>query len=248
MASNDLINIGTIANDGTGDNLRVAFRKINQKFNDVDFRIGDTFDVINAGNGEGLFVERINDNDDDPSNNDVLFKSIISGDNIEVTATNNNEISISAPNMLTTTDFITDSGSYTLTTGNDVKLTGGDGITTSIVNGEIVITNNFVSELSEDTTPTLGGQLDADGNNIVNVNRISASDFIGGTFRGKLLGTIEDAKTKDVSGFFTDLDFGGFNRNVTSFYSYLIEAFDVSLGTVSNPADVSIDLGGIVQA
>jgi len=243
MSSHDLINIGNIANDGTGDELRVAFRKINQKFNDVDFRIGDTFDVVNGGSGEGLFVERIEDGDSDSSNNDVLFKSLLAGDNVTLIATGNNEIRISAPTALTTTDFVTDSGTYTLTTGNNVRLLGGDGITTSVVGNDIVLTNDFVSELVEDTSPTLGGQLDADGNSIIGVNSVTATDFIGGTFRGKLIGTVENASTTDINNFFTDLDFGDFNQNVTSFYEYLIEAVGVDLGTISSPININLDQG-----
>lgn len=250
MASNDLINIGTIANDGTGDELRVAFRKINQKFNDVDFRIGDTFDVINGGSGEGLFVERVEDNDDDSSNNDVLFKSLVAGDNITIAPNSDpNDLSvvISAPGALTTTPFITDSGTYNLTTGNSVSILGGPGINTSVDgSNNIVIDNTRLSEVVEDTSPTLGGQLDADGNSIIGVNSITATDFIGGTFRGKLLGTVGDASTDKVSSFFTEIDFGGFVPNITSFYDVFIDAYDVDFGTIANPTSLNVNLGGIV--
>ena len=36
-----LVNIGRIANDGTGDDLREAFVKINQSLEDLDLRIDD---------------------------------------------------------------------------------------------------------------------------------------------------------------------------------------------------------------
>ena len=32
------INIGNIANDGTGDDLREAFRKVNENFDELDLR------------------------------------------------------------------------------------------------------------------------------------------------------------------------------------------------------------------
>jgi hypothetical protein len=247
MASNDLINIGKIANDGTGDELRIAFRKINQKFNDVDFRIGDTFEVINGGTGVGLFVERIEDNDDDSSNNDVLFRSLVAGDNITIAPNadpSDQSVVISAPGALTTTPFETDSGTYALTTGNSIRLFGGTGINTRVdSNDNIIVDNTGLIEVVEDTSPALGGQLNADGNSIVNANSITATDFIGGTFRGKLIGTVEDADTADINSFFTDLDFGGFNQNITSFYDFLIESTDVDLGTVGNPANLAIDQG-----
>ena len=38
-----LVNIGRIANDGTGDDLREAFIKINQSLEDLDLRIDGVF-------------------------------------------------------------------------------------------------------------------------------------------------------------------------------------------------------------
>ena len=40
MAIN-LINIGNIANDGTGDDLREAFVKVNNNFEELDFQLPD---------------------------------------------------------------------------------------------------------------------------------------------------------------------------------------------------------------
>jgi hypothetical protein len=43
-----IINLGTIANDGTGDPLRVAFTKINQNFTEVYDGIIEQYDPIQA--------------------------------------------------------------------------------------------------------------------------------------------------------------------------------------------------------
>jgi len=246
-----LINIGNIANDGTGDELRVAFRKINQKFNDLDFRIGDTFEVINGGNGIGIFVERVADSDDDSSNNDVLFRSLIAGSNINIQTTTNNEISISAPGTLTTTPFITDSGTYSLTTGNSVSILGGLGISTSTTGNEIIITNEFVSELVEDTTPELGGTLDALNNSIINVQSftsgsITATSITAPNFYGKLTGSLEGVLTKDLKGFFSEFDFGSLDTNISSFYQFIMQAVDIDFGSVNSPSPLIVDQGGFV--
>ena len=44
------INIGTLANDGSGDDLREAFIKTNQNFADLDLRSPENTTVTNLGN------------------------------------------------------------------------------------------------------------------------------------------------------------------------------------------------------
>ena len=51
-----LINIGNVANDGTGDDLREAFIKTNANFEELDLRDDEQTTVSNLGEvGEGLF-------------------------------------------------------------------------------------------------------------------------------------------------------------------------------------------------
>ena len=53
------INIGTLANDGTGDDLREAFIKVNQNFDDLDLRAPESTTVVNTGAvGEGIFSKK----------------------------------------------------------------------------------------------------------------------------------------------------------------------------------------------
>jgi hypothetical protein len=53
-----LINVGNIANDGTGDDLREAFIKINQNFEDIDLKDPDLTTASNIGAvGEGIFAK-----------------------------------------------------------------------------------------------------------------------------------------------------------------------------------------------
>ena len=42
------INIGTLANDGSGDDLREAFIKTNQNFTDLDLRSPENTTVTNS--------------------------------------------------------------------------------------------------------------------------------------------------------------------------------------------------------
>ena len=43
------INIGTLANDGTGDDLREAFIKVNQNFESLDLRAPESSTASNQG-------------------------------------------------------------------------------------------------------------------------------------------------------------------------------------------------------
>jgi hypothetical protein len=52
------INLGSVANDGTGDDLREAFEKIVFNFDDLDNRTPEATTVVNLGSGEGLFSNK----------------------------------------------------------------------------------------------------------------------------------------------------------------------------------------------
>ena len=74
------INLGTYANDGTGDDLRTAFTKVNTNFTDVYAQLS-TFNGTNIGIGQGIFSSDVAG---------VLnFKSITGSSGITVTSTSN---------------------------------------------------------------------------------------------------------------------------------------------------------------
>jgi hypothetical protein len=53
------INIGNFVNDGTGDDLRTAFSKINANFDEIDLQGGQANTIHNVGTGKGLYKEKI---------------------------------------------------------------------------------------------------------------------------------------------------------------------------------------------
>jgi hypothetical protein len=81
------INIGNIANDGTGDDLRAAMVKINNNFTELDQRIIVQADGENLGLGTGVFYVK--------EGNYLKFRTLVAGDNVSLTATAN-EITIKA--------------------------------------------------------------------------------------------------------------------------------------------------------
>ena len=58
----DVVKIGNNVNDGTGDDLRTAFEKVNAKFVEVDARGGESNTGVNLGteaaDGQAVFASK----------------------------------------------------------------------------------------------------------------------------------------------------------------------------------------------
>jgi hypothetical protein len=74
-----MINVGRLANDGTGDDLREAFIKINQNFQLFDFIENPR--GRNLGSGNGVFAQ--------VEEGEFQFRSLVAGQNIELTEFDN---------------------------------------------------------------------------------------------------------------------------------------------------------------
>ena len=74
-----IINIGTYANDGSGDDLRTAFTKVNANFALISSELGVTSAVNIAGAGEGIFASK--------ADNALQFKRITGSGGVTVTST-----------------------------------------------------------------------------------------------------------------------------------------------------------------
>ena len=70
------INLGNYANDGTGDDLRTAFEKVNANFTLLDTQ--DTTAASNLGAGVGVFAQK--------SGSTLQFKSLAAGANITLSS------------------------------------------------------------------------------------------------------------------------------------------------------------------
>ena len=69
------INIGNIANDGTGDDLREAFIKVNNNFSELNNNVtAIETDGENLGTGQEIFAQK--------SDNKLQFKTILAGQGI----------------------------------------------------------------------------------------------------------------------------------------------------------------------
>lgn len=231
------INTGNIANDGTGDDLREAFVKVNANFADVDSRLSTG--VLSASNigvtGEGVFFGNVD--------NTLQFKRLIPGANTNITA-NNETITISSTGGLTSILVLADNGSLTVGAGNSLGIQGGQNIDTRTSNQTVFIDLDATNLLQQDTSPQLGGPLNANQQNILNVDTLSA-----GQMYGNLTGLVHGVDIRTINEYFdNEWDFGPIiNRQFNSLIDYIINGADVDLGGLvgSDQIELNIDLGTI---
>jgi hypothetical protein len=93
------INVGNAVNDGSGDDLRSAFVKVNENFDDLNNRQDNI--ATNIGTGIGLFKEKVGI--------DLRFKSIVVGNGISVTG-NTNTITITNTDHALINELATNNG------------------------------------------------------------------------------------------------------------------------------------------
>lgn len=199
-----VINIGNIANDGTGDDLREAFLKVNQNFQELYNRDpeGTTAEnILDDSEGiAGIFSEKT----------DYLlkFKNLVAGTGISLTSSTN---TVTINNVADTPIIVSESGSVDIGNYGNVLTITSDGTQelTSISNNELTIKTRIVN----DPNPVLSASLDVGGFNILN-----AGDIYG-TFRGTIgsvdydYGAISQSQVNSVFDLIflnTDTDFGNF--------------------------------------
>ena len=218
------INVGVLANDGTGDDLREAFIKANQNFDDLDLRV-DSFVEITGENlgdtGFSVFAQK--------EVNNLQFRKLqvdpLYADSINLRVSDDgNTIFFSTPQSQSR---FTD-GTRTITTPVEqpIFVTGEEGavVTVNTVGPEIRVR----SVISGETAPRLSADLNADNNELKNVsafNGIFADEF------------------ERVLGF----DFGEIQTSSTSIIDFLISNNDVDLGGTGdwNESTTSIEFGQV---
>ena len=139
------INLGEYANDGTGDDLRTAFIKVNDNFallnNEVTIANG-----ANLGSGTKIFAKR---------NGAILeFKTLTSRDNSVIITQNPESISLQAVTKLENDTTPKLSGELHLN-GYSIKNVDGGGIESLVYDIDIRILNSLVSMLVSSTQTLL---------------------------------------------------------------------------------------------
>lgn len=230
------INIGTIANDGTGDDLREAFVKVNNNFTELDSRSAENTTAANLGSaGEGLFAQL--------ANTELQFKKIKAGQGITLASDANSVTVTSTATGLPSLQVFADNNNVTLdANGNTLTLAGGGLTTTNLSGSTITITST--TSLQTDSTPRLTADLDVQNNDIINV--------------GNLVGNVHGLDVRRFDGVekYTDeLDMGlAFPESFSTMLEFL--ANDLVLdyaATDSDPAfeestEVTADFGSLPTA
>lgn len=226
------INIGTLANDGTGDDLREAFIKVNQNFDDLDLRSPESTTVNNLGNtGEGVFAQKVG--------SQLQLKKLVQGSNVTLTSSTTG-ITINATGGLQQLNVVSDSGSMQLADGNTLNIFGGAGANTSVSGNVLTIASQ--AEVKSDTTPELGGSLNASGNDISNVNTLTASNF-SGALTGNVQGLVYGVDIRNIEPNTAGFDFGSLSNDVRGLSDWLIYETDIDFGQVLTPDVRNFDAG-----
>ena len=228
------INIGTLANDGTGDDLREAFIKVNQNFDDLDLRSPESTTVNNLGNtGEGVYAQTVGAQ--------IQLKKLVSGSNVTLTSSTTG-ITINATGGLQQLNVVSDSGSTQLADGQTLNIFGGAGASTTLSGN--VLTINSTAEVQSDITPELGGNLDAGGNDISNVNTLTASN-INGPLTGNVQGLVYGVDIRNIEPNTAGFDFGQLSNDIRGLSDWLVYQTDIDFGAVLTPDPRNFDAGGI---
>jgi hypothetical protein len=207
-----VINIGTNADDGTGDLLRAAFEKVNQNFDDVW-----TYGAVNSNlNITADTIAGTTDVIVDPADSGafkVAGDTIINPDNGNYNFTVNTDLANDVLYVKGSSGFVgikNNAPTVPLDVTGDAKVSGTATLTTLSVTGNTTLgdsntdTVNYVAKSSSDflpvsTTQNLGGASNRWGN--VFSTNLDVSGSISGTFTGNMTSTL----TGDVN-----------NTNVTS--------------------------------
>lgn len=237
------INVGNIVNDGTGDDLRTAFIKINNNFDELDLRGGQANTISNLGTGVGVYKEKIGV--------DLKLKSLVAGPGITLT-NNPNDITITNNrNMILTVNAST--GTLTAASPTQaLNIVGTDGITTSISGNTLTITGSGDYSLLTDNNPKLGANLDLNGYDILGYSgtSITAEQFNGhltgnvsGNLTGNVTGLVHNIDIRPLNDIVMSFDFGNISEPATNTIQFILSIIDFDMGFMDSPNPVSLDLG-----
>ncbi len=148
----ELINLGQYANDGTGDDLRTAFEKVNSNFTTLNLTLGVT-NATNVGSGSQLFKAKVSDT--------LQFRTLRSPNGSVSVVSTDNTVDLSV-----TTELSTD---LTPVLGGDLNLNGniiynGDAQTT-VYGYSVPLTSGLLELILAGNTYTIdfGSFLDPTG-------------------------------------------------------------------------------------
>lgn len=241
-----LVDLGNLVNDGSGDDLRTAFQKVNDNFIDVEARLPDAITGENLGtSGASIFVDAVD--------GALTFRKLDVGANLSVSS-NDTTVTVSfdtASNLDLTADITANNISATAFSG---PLTGAvTGNLTGNVTGDLVgnvtgnvtgdLTGNVVGNVTGNVTGNLEGYVTGDlkGSVFADDSTVlvdGANSVLRGTHYGDTFGNVEGI----VLGFAGSNITGSFTGTLTG------QVSDISNHTLSELSDVNAPLPLVGQA
>jgi hypothetical protein len=217
------INIGQIANDGTGDDLRTAFEKIINNFDYLQNQIDDSAIGLNLSDtGVEVFVDK--------AENVFQFRTLSGSPNIA--------ISVVDGTIVVNLDVQTNlnlNGNSLLGVSN-ITLNSGSTISGHTINATTINATEFNGVL-EGPDNNYGFKGDIVGRN----PNVSPSDPNYDPAK------VDGVSVKDLYTAFTSFDFGLIgNKNITNPLELLLFQIGADMGTIANPAAFNIDAGPLV--
>lgn len=215
------INLGNIANDGTGDDLRVAFQKVNNNFSELSeviLNATPTFATNVGDTGVGVYLQKEDDT--------LEFKKLVHGD-------------------LTT---ITDNGT-TITIDTDLSGKSLTDIANITVTGNITAGVYFIGNLQGNVLGNLIGTVYAPaGANAAQGNIVGRNGLITSPGDPNYAPALVDGiSVQTLNNQVNTFDFGSVgNQTFTSPIQYLLSQIGADFGTFTNPTQYNIDAGSFV--
>ena len=232
------INIGTIANDGTGDDLREAFIKVNNNFAELNARDPENTSVINrlpdSSTVKGVFYQKVGA--------ELQLKSLESGSNITLT-TNNDKITIAASGIISL-GIVGNTGPVTtLVNGNTLQVLGtlAGATRTDMTTVGGFPTLRVSTLLSNESNPTLNATLNGANNSITGVNVLQASNV-----QSLVYGLNLDDRDSFIGFDLGDINLDASNQdNITNLLDLFFSVNPVDMGTIAGPSAAVHDFGAI---
>lgn len=246
----NLVNVGTTANDSSGDDLRDAFIKVNNNLLYIGNRLGESVDGRNVGAaGERVFKTAVGP---------ILeFRKINASDNLSISTIsdvivlkfdpsgavnfNNQEITnvdILTSNSVSTTDISANTAVISEISGTLY----GDSVG---IHYGLQLGDQLGSVFSSD-----GTQLLVDGETGVITGTV-VGDIVSSNITGNLTGLVRTTNNNtfvdvnNIENRINIFDYGVINPVFTSSLEYLLYTIGTDMGTFNNPSEFGIDAGNI---
>lgn len=216
----ELIDLGNIANDGTGDDLRTAFEKVNLNFVELDTNIDASVVGTNVGGGAGVFKQK--------TTNILEFRTIDSGSKLSVT--------VVGDKIVIDTDF----EDKDIIVGSLEVIGSGVGASTLITQNNITtgtINANLIGSVIGTVYPPGPGRL-------IGIGSIEGFNPAYGT-PGYQPARVDGISVQDLHRQVNTIDLGSITGTFTDPISYLLNQVGIDMGTFTAPASFVIDGGSL---